>query len=169
MTKSHPKYITDAAKKFLADVQKPEHALSAVDADGTLWLCDENAIYVGDMIDGLDASPNEHALGIMQKFVKELAQHLGNDEIPITTDEIKAVLAQRKNEPDARRCSEEFLQHYAMTNRSNIKIVFNGRRLIRDIELLGKHGVTITLPTTPIKAAMLSSERGAVFQLPVRP
>lgn len=168
MTKSHPKYITDTAKKFLTDVQKPTHALSAVDEDGTLWLCNENAIYVGEMIDGLDASPDEHALGIMQKFVKELVQHLGNDAIPITADEIKAVLAQRKNEPDTYLCSEGCLQRYEMTNESDVKIVFNGRRLIRDIELLGKHGVTITLPITTIKAARLSSDRGAVFQLPVR-
>ena len=161
MAKSHPKYITTAALRFLNDAKQPTHRIYGYDENGKLYMSNGNAIYVGEPIADLPPQYQADCISLLQPFVEKFENTLTSDPLPLLVDDIKAV---RKQQKDA----DVYHPVYRIELRGDEEIWFDCGRLLRAPELLGKKNVTITLPSSPVQPAKLESQRGVIYQLPVR-
>lgn len=161
MTKSHPKYITTAANRFLNDSDRPTHRIYGYGEDGRLYMSNGNAIYIGEPIDGLPPEYKENCTEMLQRFIDQWESQVGYDGHTLFADEVRESKKRQKEVGVA-------FPVWRMALPDTRDIGFTCDRLLRACDLLGKRNVTIALPSTPFLPAKLESPRGIVYQLPVR-
>ena len=161
MTKSHPKYITTAAIRFLNDAYSATHRIYGYDESGKLYMANGNAIYVGKPIDGLPPECRADCVELLRPFIEKWEAELSGEHVFLSEDEMR--LDRQKQKTNGIKYPV-----WRATLPNGMQAGFLWTRLTRANDLLQRGTMIIELPAQPLHAAAIRGCRGVVYQLPVR-